>query len=316
MLKCVTYTGRIGHRGTIYPGQHPAIIDTDTFARVQALLAANSHQRRSRSNAACPSLLAGKLVDEAGEPMVATHASRGTARYRYYVSRALHHGAATTGARMPAREIEKLVAEHVAQAFEDPLQLLATAWLDVPADRLSDLHLNCQHTATRLRKHEHALTTAIVAQARVEASCVHIDCDARAIASALGVAQHENAPATISITAEVRLARSGMALRLVQRDGASVSAEPDRSLIKQLVAARRWWSELRQGELDITRLAAREQLSPSYITRIVRLAFLAPDVTAAILRGDQRHGVDVRRLTLDAPLPPGWPEQRRLLLAK
>lgn len=39
LLKNVIYTGRIGHREQVYPGQHAAIIDTETFERTQALLA-------------------------------------------------------------------------------------------------------------------------------------------------------------------------------------------------------------------------------------------------------------------------------------
>ena len=105
-----------------------------------------------------------------------------------------------------------------------------------------------------------------------------------------------------------------MAMKLVHGNGSAVTTAPDKALVRQLLAARRWWAELRQGEIDITRLAAREGLTASYVTRIVRLAFLAPAVVEAMIAGRQRSGVDVGRLTLEGPLPACWREQRRLML--
>lgn len=75
MLRCMTYTGRIGYRGAIYAGRHPAIIVPALFDAVQAQLADHNHQR-TRSRAREPSLLAGRLVDADGAPLVASHASK------------------------------------------------------------------------------------------------------------------------------------------------------------------------------------------------------------------------------------------------
>lgn len=126
MLKCVTYTGQIGHHGKLYEGRHPAIIDLDMFARAQAMLADHTRGTRTCRGRASTSLLAGKIVDGDGNPLIATHATRtvashggeGKARYRYYVSRDLHHGTAEIGMRIPAREIERLVTDRTASCSE------------------------------------------------------------------------------------------------------------------------------------------------------------------------------------------------------
>jgi hypothetical protein len=50
-----------------------------------------------------------------------------------------------------------------------------------------------------------------------------------------------------------------------------------------------------------------------YVSRIVDLAFMAPDVVEAILSGEHAD-VTVKSLTVDGSAPPHWAEQRRLLL--
>ena len=61
-------------------------------------------------------LLAGLLFDDAGYPMVPTHATKAGIRYRYYVSRPCLHGEARTAkvgsvTRVPAAEIEEIVVK-------------------------------------------------------------------------------------------------------------------------------------------------------------------------------------------------------------
>ncbi len=285
------------HKGKGYPGLHTAIVDRDLWDQVQARLSGNVQGKRSGPRTASPSLLAGRVVDEHDEPLLAAHAVKGASRYRYYVSRALHHKTSDTGLRVPAREIETLVAERVARLFDDPIGLVATAWLDVPADRYADLPQCCVEIAARQRQRQ-VEALAIVTRVRVEDSGVAVTCNTAAIAAALGVATYSDAPAVITLQETVRLTRSGHAVRLVHESGALATATVDQSLIRQILAARRWWRALREGEIDITRLAERDGVSPAYVTRIVRLAFLSPAAVTAVLAGKQRAGVDVKMLTL------------------
>jgi hypothetical protein len=313
MLRRVTYDGQIAHRDLSYPGNHPAIIDRETFERVQALLADHRQGDQRRTRVSAPAMLAGIITDGDGAPLTQTHASKGKARYRYYVTRALHLKTSDTGIRVPARELEKLVATRIAAIFDDPIELIATAWLDVPVERITSLHLRCAEIAASLRSVRRETVMALVAAVRISPASVEIRCDAAGMARLLDVPLHGEAPPHVTLAADVRLARTGMAMRLVQRDGCAASPVASTSLIKQLLAARTWWRELRQGEIDITRLAEREKVTPSYITRTVRLAFLAPDVVEAILAGRQHASVDARMLTL-GQMSPLWAEQRRVVL--
>ena len=110
---------------------------------------------------------------------------------------------------------------------------------------------------------------------------------------------HADAPATITLSVPASITRSGRVLRLAH--DSSAQQAPDRALVR--VQARSWWAELRRGEISAAELAAREGVTPSYLTRILRLAFLAPAVTDAILKGRQRCGVAMKTLTLEGALP-------------
>ena len=127
LLSNQIYTGQIAHKGELYPGQHPALIDDESWSTVRDQLAANTSNHRHRAKAAEPSLLAGLLVDARGERLTASHAVKKGRRYRYYVSAALITEAGTDraqGWRLAAREIEETVIRILADALTSPAKLV------------------------------------------------------------------------------------------------------------------------------------------------------------------------------------------------
>jgi hypothetical protein len=66
----------------------------------------------------------------------------------------------------------------------------------------------------------------------------------------------------------------------------------DITLIKAVARAFRWLRMLEIGRFaTITELAAAEKINASYVSRILRLALLAPEVVEAILDGRQPEGM-------------------------
>ena len=66
---------------------------------------------------------------------------------------------------------------------------------------------------------------------------------------------------------------------------------------------------LESGEFaTIAELAEREGIAPSYMTRVLRLTLLSPDIVAAILDGKQGPTVAPRRVL--EPFPMDWAEQQ------
>ena len=93
-------------------------------------------------------------------------------------------------------------------------------------------------------------------------------------------------------------------------EGATQSRRTDSTLIKALARAFRWKRMLESGEFaTIAELAEREGIAPSYMTRVMRLTLLAPDIVEAILDGKQGHEVTLARLL--EPIPMEWTAQPR-----
>lgn len=121
--------------------------------------------------------------------------------------------------------------------------------------------------------------------------------------------------------ASVRILR--LAFHMRRRQGAVIiepteaaprpAARLDRALIRAVVLARTWAERLERGEVEtIKALARAEGLCNHYTTRLLPLAYLAPDIVAQILEGCQARAVSLGPLTA-APIPADWEAQRRLL---
>lgn len=267
------------------------------------------------TNIRSPSLPAGLIVDEEGERLAATHASKNKVRYRYYVSRALQHdpGACSRNAiRIPAREIEAAVIERVAEALDDPLALLGSIGIAPAADELQATMREAEKMAIAVRKKDFTLIRKLVAQVRALPREVAIELSTSALTSAFRVQLPNNANATIAFTSPVRLIRTGRSVRLVSSTGKSATAgTPDQALIRLLLKAREWWARLADGRTDIATIARDEGINDSYVSRVVRLNFLAPQLLEEILAGTQPAMLSAARMKA-ADLPAEWNRQLRL----
>lgn len=320
MLKCRTFLGEVQHREAIYPGLHPPIIDRDLWDQVQARLAANLQGQRSGTNSTQPALLSGLVTDEDGEPLLSVHATKsaqgkaegGKTRYRYYISKALQAGngadAGTRGMRIPAREIETLVTQRLGRAFDDPLTLVDTAGLALDVHNLHEIELRAAETALALRRRDRTVTRRLITTITVTKGKVTISCRTAAIASALGI-ERERDVDTLALVCEVRLTRSGRAVRLVHDKSPVQASQVDPSLVRLLVQAHRYWQILRSEPIDMKTLAVREKVSASWVTRVLRLAFLSPAVTEAILSGRHRGELDGAALIATDAIDPSWQAQ-------
>ena len=91
-------------------------------------------------------------------------------------------------------------------------------------------------------------------------------------------------------------------------NGATQPRKTDNTLVKALARAFRWKRMLESGEFaTIAELAEREGIAPSYMTRVLRLTLLAPDIVEAILDGKQGPEVTLARVL--EPFPVEWSSQ-------
>ena len=313
------YVGEIAHGEQRFAGQHAAIIDRATWDAVQAQLAGNAHAHRSRVNASDPSLLAGVIVDEADQPLVATHATKRGIRYRYYVSRDLQHGTRASGAsgiRIPAAEIEPLVIEQIAGLLADPIALCDRLATPMKADctvRVLDAGLTA---AERLRAgNAFDLVRAAVSRIVIRADGISIKLRPGALLTAVGITATNDDRQPIVLNVSTTLTRCGRVQRLVlEGDRPAIKRAPDTTIIKALQRAHCWWAKLgKQPDLTPEALARNEGVSPSYLNRILRLTFLDPAIVHTILSGEQCASLDLGALTIRQPLPLLWSERRSAL---
>jgi site-specific DNA recombinase len=327
MLQNRIYRGEIVHKERSYPGEHTPIIDQELWDMVQAQLAGNAAQRNAGGRAAQPSLLAGMLFDSDGNRMTPSHAVKKGTRYRYYVSRpeiTKDQADGSAGLRIPAGEIEQLVASQVRRWLLDPgsIYKATSKYLPEPSTQ-QRLAARAAEIGRRWSELPPARTRPVLAALieRVEVRIDQVDIYLRPTGlsalfdTAVTASQSVLEEKTVILSVPARLRRAGMEIRMVV-DGTDPFAvvKPDPRLIKLVVRARRFNTTLVQSDgVAFAALALREGVSRSYFTRVVRLSYLAPDITQAILEGSQPRDLTAEKLLAHSRLPLAWYDQRAAL---
>ena len=115
-------------------------------------------------------------------------------------------------------------------------------------------------------------------------------------------------PETLTLHVPFRIVKRGGRKEMRLPEGDKQPRRTDSTLVKALARAFRWKRMLESGEFaTIADLAEREGIAPSYMTRVLRLTLLAPDIVEAILDGKQGPEVTLAKV-LD-PFPPSWKDQ-------
>ena len=118
-------------------------------------------------------------------------------------------------------------------------------------------------------------------------------------------------PEMVTLHVPFRLVKRGGRKEMQLPDGAIQQRKTDNTLVKALARAFRWKGLLESGEFTtIAELAAREGIAPSYMTRVLRLTLLAPDIVEAILDGRQRQEMMLAQLM--EPCSIDWAQQLKL----
>lgn len=121
-------------------------------------------------------------------------------------------------------------------------------------------------------------------------------------------------PDTVTLHVPFRVVKRGGRKEMQMPDGAVQPRRTDSALVKALARAFRWKHMLESGEFaTIAELAEREGIASSYMTRVLRLTLLAPEIVEAILDGKQ--GPEVTLVHVLEPFPTGWEAQKLELLA-
>jgi site-specific DNA recombinase len=280
------------HKGIAYPGEHEPIVNEELWNAVQARLSGNLTRHR-QARVESGALLGGLIFDDCGNRMSPTYTVRRKNRYRYYISQAqLRGGKAGSRPRIGADEIERLVVQEMCrqQGRDNQISYMATG---VWSAEIREL---VRSTVYRIVVHHDSIAIAFKGKG-FDQSEESIDGDSPS--GNLKTLRLAFPPARPRARKEI----------LVPGNSGTHPRRIDQSLILALARARSWMRMLRQAEfVDTDEIAQRFRLSDAHVRRLLRLAFLAPDIVEAIIEGRQPRTLTVKLLLRGIPLD--WTDQQ------
>jgi hypothetical protein len=118
---------------------------------------------------------------------------------------------------------------------------------------------------------------------------------------------------TITVEVPFVIRRRGGRKLVITPDGAPAHVPPrariDSAMVKALARAFRWRKLLETGvHGTIDEIAKAEKINPSYVSRVLRMTLLAPEIVESILDGRQSENLTLVRAM--EPFPISWSEQR------
>jgi site-specific DNA recombinase len=330
LLQNRTYRGEATHKGNAYPGEHSAIVDKPLWDAVQAVLAANRVARATGVNTKEPSLLTGMLFDETGERLTPTWSVKKGTRYRYYVSTSLVTGDSRTRStrrRIPAGNLEAIVIDRLRTFLSNRGELLDAVDNEGPGkagqghliNRGREIAKELGQTPEKTK----SIVMTLVRRVEVRPDRIKIDISQGRLAGLLiapspdlstpQLEQIDSSERIITLTALAQLKRIGREMKLLVDDDANRT--PDMGLLRIVARAHDIQTRLAQDTtLTVHGVARGERVTAAYIYVLLRLRWLAPDITTAIVNGRHPPQLNAKKLMrLMAHLPAKWTEQRALL---
>jgi site-specific DNA recombinase len=258
---------------------------------VQAKLAELAVQRKL-SRFRSPSILAGLIFDDRGNPMSPSHANKKGVRYRYYVSQALLQSRKTEAgsiARVSAPDVEVLVYTAVKEALR-PDQETAQTDNDNPNHELINQHVE------RVVVHADQITVTL---RNPEAGADPSVAEAEA-----------GSPTKLTIPFAPRhLPRKGIAHAPAEQG--TIDPRTQDTLLQAIARSRRWMDAILTGKAaSFDEIAFAEGLAERHVRRLVPLAFLSPKIIQAIADATAPAGLTVSNLT--QALPHAWTAQQQM----
>jgi DNA invertase Pin-like site-specific DNA recombinase len=128
ILNLRTYLGEVVHKGTVYPGEHQAIVPRELWDQVHAILQVSPRKRAAANRQQEPALLKGLIFGTDGRALSPSHARKRGRLYRYYVAQRALKGDADDSIvrRISAAEIEGAVMAQLRAMLVQPEIVVGT----------------------------------------------------------------------------------------------------------------------------------------------------------------------------------------------
>ncbi|MBU0556457.1 MAG: recombinase family protein [Alphaproteobacteria bacterium] len=308
LLGNAIYRGKVVHKGTVYDGQHQAIIGEALWDAVQRQLTEGRNDP-SPQRAPKRSLLVGILRDGDGRKMAPTHTAKAGKRYRYYVT----HPSALIGTgdkpwRVSATEVERIVIDRLRSWLVDRRAIMD---LVGPADAVKALNKAAQ-ASTDLDKvvGRAALITTLLSRIDIAEDGITLTIDREGIRTMLRLEQlsHDH---PLQLASRATRIRQGKDVRMVVSDAQDCSIGVINQPLVALIAEARELHQalLRSPDHSVASLADALGKCRKRSAQLLRISTLAPDIVAQCIDGTQPVSLTTKQL-LNADLPISWSQQR------
>lgn len=311
------YIGETAHKGKTYPGLHEAIIEKGTWDAVQKMFDEQAPARTSPTNTKQQCLLTGLAFDEKGDRLSPSHTRKAGRRYHYYISnRLMQGGDKNDGWRIPADQLEQTVLQELCRFLEDGV--LVTETIYGPDTAPEKVQIAVRATSTAAKKIKKNLPTKykqarqLIERVDIDDEHLRIQVSISGLSECIGDTDITNRD-PIKLETPITFRRRGIERKIVL-PGASKTASPDSGLIDLLSNAYQWAQMIFKREVFTVReISKKDGIDEGDVSRFLPLAFLAPDIVEAILRGKQPIKLTPEKLKRLRNLPKSWEEQRKLL---
>ena len=316
------YRGMIRNHDQLHPGRHEAIIEPALFDEVQRVVKEVAAGERAKRALAHPALFRSIIFDASGERMYPTHTKRKTKKFRYYAARyavtSKNRGHAKNLLRVSAPALEKYVVQELASRFRDKTWITSNL---PPLRSLKAIHGHAHNLAIEVSGQlstNSGIIRKLVRRIELGKETIVIELNRAWVLERLEVRFPKNA-APVSHS-PIRIEIAGHGLRCgqdmkIKKEGPDRSPQPDHRMVQEVLRGIRWFNYIATGKFKSAgEIASFEGCSQALVSERMRLAFLAPDIVEAIIKGHQPASLTNAKLRRLCPLPDSWEQQRRLLM--
>jgi site-specific DNA recombinase len=298
ILRNPVYVGDVSHKGVRHPGLHKPIVPREDWEAAQAWLIARTPRGDGAGARDTDFVLRGLACDGDGRLLkLSVSQSAGGQQHRYYQTRG---GAEAPVVRAPAGKLEPAVE----RALVDRLPVAdQKAWCDLSI-------------AKRSRRIRRCVKCVLVRQdlLQVTLDMRHVDPNTP---RRRGRPRKGEAGPIVTIAVPIKFGRPRALAAMTPPSGTTVQpAKLDRLLIDALAKAHLMRARLERGKLVcLADLASADGLEVQEIEQRLKLAYLSPAVTVAILQGQQDPSATLESLS-SRTLPPAWADQATRFLTQ
>ena len=292
LLLNATYAGNVRHRGVIYPGEHPAIIELALWEDVNREFSKREKPQPESDRSPQNAPLAGLLIcKNCQQPMIATYTNKGTRCYHYYVCQTARQKGWTS---CPTKSVS-------AGLLEASIVAQLRAWLNNgvtgPTAAVSDWQ--------SLDQGDPGLIPTLIEQIRYDGTTANVMVKLKTSTESTSIDQ----PLTFEYQIPGRRGRALPAFRL--QPSSETLTRPPR-LARLVALAHKLEALVRSDQVkDYAELARLARVTPARIGQIVLLAQLAPTIQEQVLfLSAEQAGMIGERALREIAREPRWDRQR------